>query len=372
MRAITRIGVAASAAVAALCIAGAPALAAPTFRAVFVQTDNLKGNQIVAYDRSGEGTLTQAGVYDTGGLGGQLAGSVVDHLASQGSLAYDRGDGLLYAVNAGSNTVSVFAVLGDKLALRQVIGSGGSYPVSIAVSNGVVYVLNGLDGGSLQGFAVSSGRLVSIPGSNRSLGLATSEAPQFTHTPGMVAFSPGGSQLLVTTKAGGESVDVFAVYPGGALSATPVVNPLPGTVPFAVSFDRRGHVILAEAAGFLASLELKESGVLEQLDAVGSEQAATCWVARARAHFYTSNAGSGSLSTFSSSFGGQLLTLLGDTPTGGGTVDAAATPEGGFLYVQTGAEGDVDEFAVGAQGALSEVGSVTVPNAVGGEGIVAG
>ena len=88
---------------------------------------------------------TQAGVYNTGGLGGQLEGSDVDHLASQGSLAYDRHDGLLFAVNAGSNTVSVFAVYGDKLALRQVIGSGGSFPVSIAVHDGVVYVLNGLE-----------------------------------------------------------------------------------------------------------------------------------------------------------------------------------------------------------------------------------
>jgi hypothetical protein len=40
--------------------------------------------------------------------------------------------------------------------------------------------------------------------------------------------------------------------------------------------------------------------------------------------------------------------------------------------VQTGAEGVVDEFAVGAQGALSPIGSVTVPAGVGGEGIVAG
>ncbi len=372
MRAITRLGVATVLAVAALCIVGASAFAAPTFRAVFAQTDNLKGNQVVVYDRSSEGTLTQAGIYDTGGLGGQLEGSVVDHLASQGSLAYDSRDGLLYAVNAASDTVSVFAVLGDKLALRQVIGSGGSYPVSVAVDGGVVYVLNGLNGGSLQGFVVASGRLVPIPGSDRALGLATSGSPQFTHTPGTVAFSPNGSQLLVTTKAGGESVEVFAVYPGGALSATPVVNQLPGTVPFAVSFDRRGHVILAEAAGELASFELRESGALEQLDAVPSEQAATCWVVRARGRFYTSNAGSGSLSTFSSSFGGELLTLLGDTPTSGGPVDAAATPEGRFLYVQAGAEGVIDEFAVEPQGALTEIGSITVPNAVGGEGIVAG
>ena len=372
MRATTRLGAAAVLAAAALGVLGAPAFAAGASHAVFVQTDNLAGNQIVVYDRSSEGILTQAGVYSTGGLGGQLEGSVVDHLASQGSLAYDSQNGLLYAVNADSNTISVFAVFADKLALRQVISSGGTFPVSIAVHEGVVYVLNALEGGSLQGFDVSAGRLVAIPGSSRALGLSTTEVPQFTHTPGTVVFSPDGSQLLVTTKAAGEGVDVFAVAPGGALSPTPVVNPLPGTVPFAVSFDKQGHVILAEAAGSLASFQLTEGGVLEQLDAVPSEQAATCWVVQARGQFYTSNAGSGSLSTFGSSHAGQLLTLLGDTPTNGGTVDATATSDGHFLYVQTGAEGIVDEFAVAAKGELTAIGTVTVPGAIGGEGIVAG
>jgi 6-phosphogluconolactonase (cycloisomerase 2 family) len=370
MKAITRLAVAAVAATAALSVLGAPAFATGTDHAVFVQTDNTNGNQVVVYDRSDEGALTQAGVYDTGGLGGALEGSVVDHLASQGSLVYDSQDGLLFAVNADSNTVSVFAVFGDKLALRQVIASGGTFPVSIAVREGIVYVLNGLEGGSLQGFAVSGGRLVAIPGSNRSLGLG-SEGPQFTHTPGTVVFSPNGTQLIVTTKANGDDVDVFAVSPGGALSATPVVNPLPGTVPFAVTFDKQGHLILAESAGALADFELKEDGNIEQLDVVPSEQLATCWVVEARGQFYTSNPGSASLSTFGASHRGQLLTLLGDTPTNGGTVDATATSDGRFLYVQTGAEGIVDEFSV-TKAALTEIGTVTVPGAVGGEGIVAG
>lgn len=107
-------------------------------KAVFVQTDNTAGNQIVAYDRAPDGSLAQAGTYATGGLGGQLTGSVVDHLASQGSLVFSERRDSLYAVNAGSNTVSVFAVRGDRLSLRQVIGSGGTFPVSIAVRGNLV------------------------------------------------------------------------------------------------------------------------------------------------------------------------------------------------------------------------------------------
>ena len=98
------------------------------------------GNQVVAYHRAPDGVLSHAGTYATGGLGGILAGSAVDHLASQGSLSYDQQHALLYAVNAGSDTISVFAVSGDRLALRQVLGSGGSFPVSVAVHGDVVYV----------------------------------------------------------------------------------------------------------------------------------------------------------------------------------------------------------------------------------------
>jgi 6-phosphogluconolactonase (cycloisomerase 2 family) len=375
MKAMTRLSLAAVAAATALAVAGgsAPALAASAKHAVFVQTDNTAGNQIVVYDRGAGGTLTQAGAYSTGGLGGALEGSVVDHLASQGSLVYDSQHGLLYATNAASNTISVFAVFGDRLALRQVISSGGTFPVSIAASQGVVYVLNGLDGGSIQGFTVTSGHLIALAGSNRELGLEAATGPsQFTHSPGTVVFSPDGSQLIVTTKANGNDVDVFSVAPGGLVSATPVVNPEPGTVPFAIVFDKQEHLILAESAGALASFQLNDNGTVEQLDAIGSGQVATCWVVEARGRFYTSNPGSASLSAFQPSVHGQLLTLLGDTPTDGGTVDATTTENGRFLYVQAGAEGVVDEFAVASDGALTQIGKVTVAGAVGGEGIAAG
>jgi hypothetical protein len=79
-------------------------------RAVFVQTDNTSGNKIVAFVRANNGTLTLSATYATGGLGGVLNGSVVDHLASADSLTYDKTHSLLYAVNAGSNTVTVFSV----------------------------------------------------------------------------------------------------------------------------------------------------------------------------------------------------------------------------------------------------------------------
>ena len=59
------------------------------------------------------------------------------------------------------------------------------------------------------------------------------------------------------------------------------------------------------------------------------------------------------------------------TPTGAGTVDAAASADERFLYVQTGAAGGVDAFSVAPDGTLSALQSVIVPGAVGGEGIAA-
>jgi 6-phosphogluconolactonase (cycloisomerase 2 family) len=336
--------------------------------AVFVETDGLAGNQIVAYDRRGDGTLAPAGTYSTGGRGGQLTGSVVDHTASQGALTYDPADNLLLAVNAGSNTISVFSVFGDRLALRQVVGSGGSFPVSVTARRGEVFVLNAENGGSLQGYAVVRGYLLPIGWLHRSLGLATGstgEPEQFTHTPGQVAFSPDGSKLIVTTKAAGQSVEVFNVYPFGAISQAPVVTPDP-TVPFAVAFDPQGHLLLAEAAGALASYQINRDGSLTQLASVATEQTATCWVTPAAGYYYTSNAGSATLTGFRDAFNGQL-TLLGNTPTHPGTVDGASA--GRDLYVQGGLEGTVDEFSVTPTGGLESIGSLLVPGAAGGEGI---
>jgi hypothetical protein len=45
------------------------------------------------------------------------------------------------------------------------------------------------------------------------------------------------------------------------------------------------------------------------------------------------------------------------------------SPDGRYLYVQTGGAGIVDEYRVGFTGSLTEIGSATVPGAVGGEGI---
>lgn len=383
MRALIRVGLAAGAAFAAGAGLAAPAFAAttgPDFGdrgyagargAVFVQTDGTSGNQVVAYHRNADGTLAPAGTYNTGGLGGVLDGSVVDHLASQGSLTYDARHALLYAVNAGSNTVSVFSVDGDRLALRQIVASGGDFPVSVAVHGDVVYVLNALDGGTIQGYAVRNGRLAKVAAWNRPLNLDTAATPQFTTTPGQVGFSADGTQLLVTTKANTNAVDVFALDRAGAPAAAPVVDSLPGAVPFAFSLDGSGQILLAEAGtDAVVRFTLHRDGTLGQTGSAATGAAATCWITSIGNLVYASNAGSADLSGFRDGLRGGL-TGVGTTSTDVGTVDSAASANGRYLYAQTGAAGVLDEFRVNADGSLTAIGSQTVPGAVGGEGIVA-
>jgi len=352
---------------------GGPFFGGGASNAVFVQTDNIAGNQVVAYDRANNGSLTLANAYNTGGLGGILNGSAADHLASQGSLTYDSRGALLYAVNAGSNTVSLFSVHGDQLSLRQVVSSGGVFPVSVAVHGNLVYVLNAFDGGSVQGYVALFGHLFPLPGSNRNLGLTIpTDKTQFTHTPGQVAFSPNGSQLIVTTKATTSAIDVFSVGCFGQPSPTPVVNSEPNTVPFAISFDPVGHLVVANAGtNSLTTFTLNSNGTVTPIDTVATGQNATCWVAPAQGYFYASNAASHSVSGYQVAANGQLTLLTPPTSTDPGTVDASASWGGQFLYVQTGGSGIVDEFQVNANGSLTSIGSVTVAGAAGGEGIVA-
>ncbi|HEY3477398.1 MAG TPA: beta-propeller fold lactonase family protein, partial [Streptomyces sp.] len=190
-----RLAAAASLALAAVAVAAPAAGAAPQVRnpagpAVFIQTNDAEGNTVAVYDRDRNGALTPAGRYATGGRGGALGGAVVDRLASQGALTYDSKHHVLYAVNAGSDTITVFAVFGDRLVRLQQIASGGTFPVSVAMHGDVVYVLNARDGGSVQGFRSLGGLLVRVPSWHRSLGLDPAKTPEFNNTPGQVGITP--------------------------------------------------------------------------------------------------------------------------------------------------------------------------------------
>ena len=138
--------------------------------AVFVETNELAGNNVVSYSRAPDGSLTWAGTFATGGLGGAQDGAVVDKLASQGALALDANDGLLFAVMPAVVSLSVFSVDGTNLRRRQVIGTNGNFPSSLAVRGNLVYVLNAGGAGSVQGFRITGNHLSTLHDGWRSWG----------------------------------------------------------------------------------------------------------------------------------------------------------------------------------------------------------
>jgi 6-phosphogluconolactonase (cycloisomerase 2 family) len=328
-------------------------------KVVFVQTNELNGNRILVYDRGQGGQLTPAGSYATGGNGGAAApGTESDRLASQGSLAYAPAHQTLIALNAGSDTVSAFRVQGDTLTLLNVVASGGQFPNSVSVHDGIAYVLNAGGAGTVQGFRIGEDGLAPIPGSARSLGLANSDPPNFLSAPGQVGFTPDGRWLLVTTKASTSSVEVFRVQ-GDLLSATPVVTPSATPVPFAFTFGPGGRLVDGEAGtSSVTTYEIENDGTLTDPQSQSDGQVALCWIDRVHDVYFVSNTGSNTVSSFRVGPDGrpELLAAVAAT-TNPGTIDLVSS--GQFLYVETGLAGTVDEFAANDDGILTSIGSVT-------------
>ena len=344
-------------------------------RAVFVQTNELDGNKIVVFQRHGDGRLTEEDTYPTGGNGGNVApGTASDRLGSQGSLVYDERHRLLFAVNAGSDSVSVFRVNGTRLRLTDVDPSGGDFPASIAVHDDLVYVLNAGGVGIVQGFEIRGDRIRALEGSARSLGLANTDPPNFLTSPGQVGFTPDGSKLIVTTKASGSTIDIFSVRRDGTLSETAVENPSATPVPFAFTFDPRGRLVSGEAAmSSVTTYTINTNRTLANPQSQSDNQAALCWIVEARGFFYVANTGSNNLSGYRIDGSGRP-TLIGPTgivaTTGAGPIDMTSAAGGRFLYSQTGLAGTVEEFRVADDGTLVRLGNVAgLP--VGQEGIAA-
>jgi DNA-binding beta-propeller fold protein YncE len=325
--------------------------------AVFVQTNDISGNAILAYARSGAGTLTPAGRYPTLGRGGTEPGVPTDPLSSQGSLTVDRPHHLLYAVNAGSDTVSVFAVRGTRLRLLQVIGSGGRFPTSVAIHHKLVYVLNAGGDGTISGYRSDHGRLTPIAGSVRSLGLGNATPPFFLRSPSQIGFTPDASHVLLTDKENG-MVDAFALRPDGRPAFAPVTTAT-GPVPFAFEFDALGRVVLADASGSANTYRVLPSGALSATGAPAANgQQATCWLARARGYVYVTNTASDTITGYAEAPDGQLELLHADgvsATTDAGPIDLAAAPGGRQVFELNGLAGDLGVYAVASDGTLTRI-----------------
>jgi len=120
-------------------------------KAVYTLTNQAAGNAVAVFTRAADGTLTPAGSYATGGTGTGAG------LGSQGAVTLSRDGRLLFAVNAGSNDVSVSSVGAGGLSLLSRTPTGGTLPTSVTVYGSVVYVLNAGGDGNITGFSLDAG-----------------------------------------------------------------------------------------------------------------------------------------------------------------------------------------------------------------------
>jgi 6-phosphogluconolactonase len=109
------------------------------FGGVFAATNDSDHNSIVEYLRAPDGRLRYISTVPTSGRG---SGGTVDPLQSQGSLAMSKNRSSLFAINAGSRTISSFLVSPLGLVPVSQTNSAGAEPISLAVHDNLLYVLN--------------------------------------------------------------------------------------------------------------------------------------------------------------------------------------------------------------------------------------
>jgi len=329
--------------------------------AVYVLTNQVQ-NAVAVFNRSFDGTLTLAGEFSTGGAGDPVAqpgDPPADPLASQGALVLGQGNQFLFAVNAGSNQISVLRISSSGLDLIDVVDSGGVRPISLAVHENLLYVLN--EGGSpnITGFTVANdGTLTPLAGSTQPLIGDTAADPA------QVSFNPDGTLLVVTEKAGNR-IDTYLIDDNGLASA-PIDNASSGMTPFGFAFNNPGFLVVSEAFGgapnasATSSYSAGDDGLLNVISgSVPDSQTAACWVVITNSGqlAFVSNTGSGTISSYQIGAGDGTLTLINAIAADGGPDsvlrDMALNNSSRFLYVQAAGGQEVRSFRVQHDGSLT-------------------
>ena len=337
---------------------------------VYAMTNAAAGNEVIAFRRVNDGTLTRLNAYPTGGngtgttkVGPPTPPNGIDPLTSQGSLSFSRDGGFLFAVNAGSDSITSFRVADDgMLVLADVEPSGGSQPNSLNERGNLLYVSNvgnaaNSHASNITGFRVANdGRLAMIPGSTRSLSAANAQ-------PACVVFSPYGS-LLAVSELTTNRISIFSVRADGVLTG-PTVNRSSGASPFGACFLSTGSLLVTETSGALSSYLVGADGRLAVLSgSVRNGQMATCWVVPARDErfAYTSNAGSGTITSYRINSDGTLTVaenVAGAEGPASGPIDNGVSEDGRYFYVLNGGLGSIAAYRIESDGRLTRLQTVT-------------
>lgn len=354
-----------------------PSAAGPGSGAAFAMTNRTTQNEIIRYRRAADGELTRVGRVSTRGKG------IGTDLDTQGGLQLSRHHRFLYAVNAGSDTVSVFSVRGTHLKFLQEVYAGDE-PNSLTVNGDLLYVLDGsVAGNGILGFKVSSdGTLTPLPHSMRLLSSPIA-------VPGQVKFSPDGRLLVVTQKTTNvllspkSAIDVFRVGSDGLASALPKREASHGLRPFSLAFRDNNELLVvesfnaADAASAVSSYQVSQEGELKVISgSIRNRQTDSCWVVITKddRYAFTANFGSGTISSYKLTSKGEVRLMDGKAAFLGITsqpVDLDLAAQSRYLYLLLRGTGGVASFEIQDDGDLSPMGVVTggLPVADGASGL---
>ena len=308
---------------------------------LYTQTNDPSGNAVQRFDRAADGSLAPAGTFATGGVGLAALGG------RQGAVELSGDGRYLYAVNAGSDTVSVFRAGHRHTRLIDTVGSRGVAPTSVDEHRGRVYVLN--SGGTPRVAAYwrrADGARKFIAG--RELAAGAEGAAQ-------VSVTPDGRSLVVSERLSNR-LETLPLDRYGRPGA-PVVTASNGAVPFGFGITGGGTIVVSEAgASSVSSYRLGGGGALRTVTAsllVG--QGAACWVAVSpNGRFaYTGNA-AGGISGFAIARDGSL-TRLGTTNLVPSPRDLDFDASGRFLHAVS-PGGQVTSYRVRNDGSLKLTG----------------
>ncbi|KAI9800974.1 MAG: hypothetical protein M1826_005205 [Phylliscum demangeonii] len=196
----------------------------PSYRpqVIYIMSNEVASNAVVAFKINDDGTLSDGSVTATGGKGGNEFNSranspaVPDPLASQGSISI-VGRHLL-AVNAGSNTVTLFEIdAGDATKLVMVgkpANTLGDFPVSVAVSERLQQANTGVKAG-IACFQITDRGLVALESQlERVVNLQQSTPPLLFNTAiSHTLFNEDSTALITTVRSDGKHTGQISVYP---------------------------------------------------------------------------------------------------------------------------------------------------------------
>jgi 6-phosphogluconolactonase len=330
-------------------------------RSVYTLSNQVTNNDVLAFNRKANGTLLYQASYSTHGTGTGAS------LGSQGALTLSRNKQWLFAVNAGSNDISVFKVNEQGgLYFSDKKPSGGITPISVTNYDNLVYVLNTGGSSNISGFYfdANNGSLTPIP-------LSTRQLPDKLSAPAQVSFTNDGSALAITEKAASKIVSYNVSILGIPFSYHELGSASP--TPFGFAVGNNNNIYVTEATQSALSVYHVGSSSINKIDGpVINNQKAACWavISEDGNYVYTANAGSNTISGYKVSATNHvsLLNANGVTAvTGSGPIEEALGEHSKFLYILNSGSHNISGFSVLSNGSLQALGAFgTLPNGAAG------